>query len=93
MKWQLCFYYGGTAVLTNHMGEVVWSSPDDEDFEEEFGDLADPEDADEILAYLEETGNMPEGEDTEVIESDGEAPQDDDDDEDEDEADDDAEDL
>lgn len=83
MKWQLCFYYGGTAVLTNDLGEIVWSSPDDEQFEEEFGDLADIEDADDILDYLEEAGHLPESEDPEVMESDGGAPVDDDDDDDE----------
>lgn len=85
MKWQLCFYYGGTAVLTDSDGMIVWSSPDDEEFEEEFGDLADPEDADDILEFLEESGYLPEGEDAEIVESDGGAPTDNDDEDEEDE--------
>lgn len=58
----LVFLTGGQVALEDD-GEQVWSSDDDEDFLEEFGDaFHDADDAEEILAYLVDEGILTEDE-------------------------------
>lgn len=67
MKLLLTEY--GTAILTTDSGEQVWSSDDDADFLEEFGDdFIRDEDAEEIIEYLEEKEELTddEAEDIEI---------------------------
>lgn len=48
----LAFLTGGQVALEED-GEQMWSSDDDDDFIEEFGDaFHDPDDAEEIIEYL-----------------------------------------
>lgn len=84
--WELCIYDTGTAVLTDDRGEVVWSSDDDDEFAAEFEDVLTWEDGDEIAAWLEASGHLPEEVELEIVESDdaGELIESDEDDEDDD---------
>ena len=72
----LAFLKGGQVALEED-GEQVWSSDADDDFLEEFGDaFLDPDDAEEIIEYLVDSGEIEEEEAEEMeIESDSLTPE------------------
>ncbi len=58
----LVFLAGGQCMLEED-GEQCWCSDADDDFTEEFGDaFLDPDDAEDILAYLVDEGHLTEDE-------------------------------
>lgn len=59
MKYELCIYSGGTAVLLDDQGETLWASDADDDFAREFEDVLTYEDGDDIAQYLEDEGYLP----------------------------------
>lgn len=88
LKYELCIYAGGTAVLSDEEGETVWASDADDDFAREFDDVLSFEDGDAIAEYLEDSGYLPDGAALDIVESDETGLHetlDDDEDEDEDE--------
>lgn len=82
MAYELTIYAGGSAILTDHGGNPVWTSDSDEEFLRDFDPPLGEEDADDILDYLEEAGYVEDGDDVAVVASDasGLAEADDDDD-------------
>jgi hypothetical protein len=70
----------GSASLTQG-GELMWSSDNDDDFWEEFGEeVLTTEDIDEVLEWLEDEGYLPPRVEVNVIdETDGDEPESDDD--------------
>jgi hypothetical protein len=57
----------GQASLQDDEGNSLWSSDQDEEFLEEFGDCLDDDDIDGLLIYLDEFGELPKDEDVQVI--------------------------
>lgn len=51
---KLVFTENGTVEIQNATNQILWSSADHDEFAEEFGDSADPEDDEAILDWLEE---------------------------------------
>lgn len=91
--YELTIYRGGTAILTDHEGNPVWTSDSDEEFMADFEGFITIDDEDVVLDYLEEAGYIEEGDDVEVKESSSSGLAEPDDDDDEDDSDDDDEDL
>lgn len=58
-EYELVIRHDGTLALTQG-GEVMWTSDNDDDFSEEFGEeVFDADDADDVLDYLEENDYIP----------------------------------
>lgn len=68
----LLFRADGTVELLDSSNNTVWSSDEDDDFTEEFGDdmFSDEEDSEDILAYLEEIGKIDSDDEIDVVEND-----------------------
>jgi hypothetical protein len=67
MSVEFVRYADGSCCLTDEAGEMLWSSDNDDDFQEEFGESIDGEEIDDVLAYLDEAGYMDEDESIDVV--------------------------
>lgn len=72
MSMEFTRYEDGRCCLTDEDGDMLWSSDNDDDFQEEFGETIDSEDVDGVLEYLEDAGYLTDGDTVDVVDEDDE---------------------
>ncbi len=56
----------GSCILTQG-GNVIWSSDNDDEYQEDFGERIESEDIDDVLEYLEDAGELEDGDSVDIV--------------------------
>lgn len=68
--WELTIYKDGLAILTDPAGRTAWTSDADDDFAEDFPELLEFEDGDDIAEYLIDAGILDADDPLDIVETD-----------------------